>query len=130
MFGSQSHTPFCTTGIPFLATSQYSQWRQEADYIQDRIAAAKNLQQRLLVEMENAWQRLEELEDTTEGPGLKKWVRTLNRSIRKRLSRLDRCEENIHALEKQLDFIFAEVRRLQHAQWARGNLSQAYYYVR
>lgn len=124
----RSSTPF-DTGIPFLATNQYSQLRQEADYIQTRIAGAKHTKQKLKTEIENNFQKLREVQDTRftvawaerRGP-----VTALNRRMKKRVSQWEKCQNEIRDLEDQLDFIFVEIRKLQQAQWTRSDVSQAY----
>ncbi|KIW82035.1 hypothetical protein Z517_05062 [Fonsecaea pedrosoi CBS 271.37] len=110
-------TPFSSTR-PTLVTAQHSQVRQEAEYIQERIAAAECLYRRLTAEITKTQHRLVEARKHKSSDGL---TNSLKRSIRKKRSRLNRCVKNRQAFEARLATIFAEMDRMEQRQWRHSS---------
>ncbi|KAJ9613232.1 hypothetical protein H2200_003174 [Cladophialophora chaetospira] len=108
--------PFGAT-LPTLATSQHSQVRQEADYIQERIVASTVLCRKLTSEIKKGEKRLGKAREDgcSEEP-----IISLKKKIKKQRSRLNRGARNQQLLEERLRAILGEIEKLEQRQWRRS----------
>ncbi|KIW97940.1 uncharacterized protein Z519_01524 [Cladophialophora bantiana CBS 173.52] len=105
---------------PTLVTALHSQVRQEAEYIQERIAAAEGLYRKLTADIMKAQADLGEVQ---KNGGFEKVINSFKRNIRKKRSRLSRCVKNRQIFETRLATIFAEMKRMEQQQWRHHSAS-------
>ncbi|EXJ55481.1 hypothetical protein A1O7_08408 [Cladophialophora yegresii CBS 114405] len=121
--------PFGAGIVPTLATAPHSHIRQEADYIRERIDAARALHRKLTSEIRRNESKLEEVrEDEFSGrpnTSTPVSITSLKKSIRKRRSRLNRCARNLAAFGDRLAAITLQMQALQQRQW-RHSAPQLY----
>ncbi|EXJ75240.1 uncharacterized protein A1O5_01936 [Cladophialophora psammophila CBS 110553] len=106
---------------PTLVTALHSQVRQEAEYIQERIAAAEGLYRKLTMDIIKTQTDLGEVEKNGDS---EKVINSIKRKIRKKRSRLNRCVKNRQIFETQLATIFGEMRRMEQRQWRHHSASR------
>ncbi|OAP65735.1 hypothetical protein AYL99_01707 [Fonsecaea erecta] len=117
MASSQHLRPFASSR-PTLVTALHSQVRQEAEYIQECIAATHRLHSSLKAEIARTEAKLVEAR-TLEGS--RDIANSLKRNIRKKRSRLNRCLKNRQILEARLITIFADIARMERQQWRHSS---------
>jgi hypothetical protein len=113
MARSQANAPFGGLA-PSLVTAQHSQIQQEANYVQERITAAKSSARKINAEIRRIEDKIKQARDNLQPRTM---IDAYKKSRRRHRSRLNRCEKNRKVWEDRLDGVGVEIRILAQKQW-------------
>ena len=119
----QNLTPFGGE-IPSLVTSQYSHIRQQADYVQERIIAARALHRKLTLDIQKTGKKLLAAKDNN---GSKELIGSLKRAVVKLRNRMNRCARDLSVFEEQLAVISAHMQDLEQRQFRHNSVPHLHY---
>jgi hypothetical protein len=103
---------------PSLVTAQHSQIQQEANYVQERITAAKSLARKINAEVRRIEDKIKQARHNSQPRTM---IDEYKKSLRRHRSRLSQCERNRTVWENRLGGIGVEMRILEQKQWRHNS---------